>query len=194
MTGGRAEGCWENRGKVLILQKRIGMRFFTIRKGLACLVMMIAGGASVLLSGGCGSDSPERPDDIVTPDGPRHPGGNDGDENGSDSGEEEPDPEETSKIFGKWRVQEGSGEIEFESNGNFSATDATALGFHSAEATSAHGTYTYDDFKQWLWLSVNGESEVYVLEYNCRIEDGHMTLYDAGSHRTVLIRVVNSEE
>lgn len=131
---------------------------------------------------GCGKDDPtpadgseisneRQPDNgYEEPESPDNNGNQDDDSTDSD------EDSDTRGITGTWSNSEGIG-FTFESDGNFTGIVTRKMGFKVSGTEEVDGTYTYDDFKQFLWLSTRGENEVYLVEFSCRISDDTMRLY-----------------
>lgn len=164
-------------------------------KGI-CSVMLVA--MVALTFNGCATEEPQRAEGIIVPDGPRDPGnGNSPDhtpdqDNNNDSqtddntpgnngtGENQPDTddaEDSPAIAGEWKHTGSEGLIFFDKEGQFIAYNCPAMGFHKAEEEYAEGTYTYSDFKNFLWITVQADETIYVLEFNCILSDNEMILY-----------------
>lgn len=137
---------------------------------------------AVLLSG-CSKDEPRRAEGIQVPSGPRDDVTGSGNDNPSENGGEETETPETNgedevlRIVGDWEDAAGKISFHFEQDGSFEARVTRAMGFDVEGSGSIDGTFTYDDFKQWVWLSVNSDSGVYVVEYRCVIDGDKMSLF-----------------
>lgn len=118
----------------------------------------------------------------------RDPGYHTGEENGKDDTTDNSDQEEDSLILGKWKNDSGTLLFTFASNGTFEGMADNTMGFHVSDTSNVSGIYTYDDVKTFLWLSVDGDHEIYVLEFRCIISDDTMTLYSLSGRKTVLKR------
>ena len=137
---------------------------------------------------GCGEDTPERAEGVVVPGGkrdpdhgdqseePDNPNNPDNPDNPDNPGSEEAE-ETTPIIVGSWSATNGSVAISFDADGMFEATAWKGMGFHSTDEKRVSGTYTYDDFKRWLWLTIQNEHEIYMVDYKCVIAEKSMTLY-----------------
>ena len=171
---------------------------------------------------GC-SKEPERGGGIEIPSGPRDDRDDDddeGDDNGDNEddaggnwdsgGWEGYDPDDSTggnddsnndsnviendeEIVGVWRQNGGSARIDFDAEQNFVCTDGKRLGFKEKEQKEARGNYTYSQFKQHLWLYVQGEGItgpiMYPLEFKCVLAEDKMTLTSFDNKETELIRV-----
>lgn len=80
------------------------------------------------------------------------------------------------RVVGIWQNAAKGVSFEFDVEGNFKARAGRDLGFNVSQISEVTGRYVYDDFKKFLWLSVQGDKEVYILEFKCIVDDNRMTL------------------
>lgn len=88
--------------------------------------------------------------------------------------------EETSPIVGTWSNSTGSDVRIFGADGTYHAD--------LPDGETHNGSYQYDDFKHWLYLSLSTPTAIRSVEYNCRINGDRMTLYDFDNNETILTR------
>lgn len=122
----------------------------------------------------CGKDepSPLRESESATNRPPDYPGDN-------ESPDEDSLPEESESaqaIIGTWANDSEGLRFTFESDGSFTARVIRKLGFHVDGSGEVSGTYRYSDYYRFIWLSVQGEGEVYPLEFKCIIDGDIMEL------------------
>lgn len=169
------------------LRPRLSPRFIAT-KGLATAIILSCCLAPVPLLCSCGHDEP-----TAEHDNPHRPGNNDtpgnGNGNGSQSGDPEngeggensgDQPEEVSPIVGVWSTADGTEVRSFSTDGSYHVD--------MPGGETLDGSYAYDDFKRWLYLSLTTPTEIKSVEYRCIIEGDRMTLYDLASRETVLTR------
>ena len=100
-----------------------------------------------------------------------------GEEGNEDPGDQ---PEETSPIVGIWSNTAGTDVRNFGADGTYHAD--------MPDGEMHDGTYKYDDFKHWLYLSLTTPTQIRMVEYSCRIDGDRMTLYDFDNNETILTR------
>lgn len=109
----------------------------------------------------------------------------------SNSGTEEGDEGDIDRnndyaaIAGDWGSADGATWFSFDSSRRFKAISTKKIGFKSDPGTEVRGTYTYESFKRHLWLSAEGENEIYNIEFRCIIEGNRMTLYGMTGNVTI---------
>ena len=151
---------------------------FKILNLFLCLVLM----TPYLVS--CNKDEPVKmPESEQNND--RNNGNSNQPEDPSQDSDDESEQEEDNEILGKWSNDTATIVFEFKENGTFTALGDKSLGFKTDGISNVDGLYTYSSFKKFLWLSVNGENNVYMLEYRCLIDGETMALYRENSSRAI---------
>lgn len=143
---------------------------------------------------GCSKDEPQRAEGIQVPSGPRDDVNGDGRED--QPGEKDGDNDSTgnnddvgnSGIIGHWEDQSGKISFTFDDAGKFQARVTQGMGFVVTDSQDVYGTYIYDDFKRWIWLTVKTEAEIYVVEFKCVIDGDRMSLYPEHGNGYILWR------
>lgn len=150
---------------------------------LLSLTLLILSIATMPLAS-CSKDEPEKVADS------NDRGNSTGHVEGSDNSDKDDndgsnDEDDIKEITGRWTNTSGSIVFNFETDGSFSAIGDKSVGFHVDTTSEVNGHYKYNSFKRFLWLSINGENEIYMVEFSCRIQGDEMTLYGQNSSRAI---------
>lgn len=145
------------------------------------------------------SDEPRRVSESEEPQG-REPGYYDRDRNPSDDADNagesetgESGTETVQGIEGFWINETTQISFIFAADGSFKARADRTIGFRSAVPDDFDGYYTYNQDKNFLWLNVNGDNEIYVLEFRCVTDGDKMTLYGRENLRPLELVRKNGE-